>query len=108
MSVAGTIALLACLASILAKIIFTVRIKSLERHQELENDNYQTAKNELHAATQILKRLEAEQKQLEARRNTTERAIKNISGTLKELQTRKREDDAIREYQKELIKGKSS
>lgn len=108
MSVSGTIALIACISSILAKIVFSVRIKSLERLQEHENDMYQDAKNELHAAVQKEKRLTAETKQLESRRKAIERNIKNTDTTLKELQTRKQEDDAVRAYQKELLKGKSS
>ena len=109
MSVSGLVALIACLASVFAKIIFSFRIKSLEKLSEIENETYQKAKNELHAAMQTQKRLEAENKQLEARRGATQRNIKNIQGTLEELQTRKREDDAVRAYQKELLsKSKSS
>lgn len=106
MSVSGIIALIACLASVLAKVIFTIHSNRLERIQEMENNNYQTAKNELHASMQKQKRLEAEKKQLESRLKATERSIKNIESTLKDLQTRKKEDDAIRAYQKEMIKGK--
>lgn len=108
MSVSGLVALCACLASILAKILLSLRIKSLERLQETENNANQTAKNELHAAIQKQKRLEAETKQLEARRSTTQRNIKNITNTLKTLQTRKQEDDAIRAHQKEMLKGNNS
>ena len=108
MSVSGVIALIACVLSILVKIIFSFRIKSLERLQESENTTYQKAKNELHASIQRHKLLIAETKQLESRRSAIQRNINNIEKTLKELQTRKQEDDAIRAHQKEMIKGKSS
>ncbi|MGA1195711.1 MAG: hypothetical protein ACO36I_04310 [Candidatus Latescibacterota bacterium] len=108
MSVSGVIALIACVLSILAKIIFSFRIKSLERLQESEHATYQKAKNELHASRQKEKRITSETKQLESRRSAIQRNINNIEKTLQELQTRKQEDDAIRAYQKEMIKGKSS
>jgi hypothetical protein len=107
MSVSGFIALIACVSSILAKIILSVRLKGLERLQEAENDIYQAAKNELHAALQKHERLVAETKQFESKRKAIQRNIKNTDVTLKELQTRKREDDAVRAYQKDLLKGKS-
>lgn len=108
MSVSGLVALIACLASVFAKVIFSFRIKSLERLSEVESETYQKAKNELHAAMQKQKRLEAETKQLDAKRGATQRNIRNIKSTLEELQTRKKEDDAVRAYQKELLsKGKS-
>jgi len=108
MSVSGVIALIACVLSILAKIIFSFRIKSLERLQESENTTYQKAKNELFASIQKEKRITSETKQLESRRSAIQRNINSIEKTLKELQTRKQEDDAIRAYQKEMLKGKSS
>ncbi|MFT5368930.1 MAG: hypothetical protein ACI8V2_003903 [Candidatus Latescibacterota bacterium] len=107
MSVSGLIALIACMTSILAKIVFSFRIKGLERLSERENGHYQTAKNELYAAVQKQKRLTAEKKQIEGRRNAIQRNIKNTETTLKELQKLKKEDDDLREYQKEMIKGKS-
>lgn len=106
MSVESIIALMACFSSVLAKVFFTMRTNHLERMHEMENNTYQTAKNELHASMQKQKRLDAEKKQLESRRSATERSIKSIEKTLNELQTRKKEDDAIRAYQKEMLKSK--
>ena len=106
MSVSGVIALAACVSSVFSKIIFTVRMKSLERVHETEHANYQKAKNELHAAAQHNKLLEVEVKQHEGRRRAILRNIKTTTDTLAKLQTRKEEDDSIREYQKDLIKGK--
>lgn len=108
MDVVGLIALITCLSSVAAKMFFNIRLRSLERLQARESTAHQIAKNELHQVLQKSKLLEAEVKHLEARRSTTQRSIKNIEKTLKELSTRKQEDDAVRAYQEALIKSTKS
>ncbi len=105
MDAVGLIALIICVSSICAKMFFNVRIKSLERILLQENTAHQTAQNELHLVIQKNKQLEAEGKHLEARRSTVQRNIRTIEKTLKELEIRKQEDDAVRAYQEALIKG---
>ena len=107
MSVAGSIALIACAASVLAKIVLSLRQKSLERISEKESIDYHAARSALHAAEQNHKRIEAEAKRLEGRRTTILRNISHTETTLKELQTRKEEDESVRAYQKDIIKGKA-
>lgn len=105
MSIVGLIALTACLSSVCAKLFFTVRMRTMERMHEKESSAYQASQNALHQALQQNKRLEAERKQIEARRNALERTVKVVENTLNELKKRKEEDDAIRAFQKSLIKG---
>ena len=104
MSVSGLIALVCCMASIFAKILFSMRIKRLERTSERESANYHAAKKELHVAVQNHRRIEAQIKQLEGRSKSIQRGIDQAETTLEGLHTRKQED--VREYQKEMIKGK--
>lgn len=105
MDAVGLIALIVCVSSICAKMFFNIRLRSLERILSQENTAHQTAQNELHLMIQKNKQLEAEGKHLESRRNTVQRNIRNMEKTLKELETRKQEDDAVRAYQEALIKG---
>lgn len=106
MDTTGIIALVACAASICAKMLFAFRIRSLERIHEQENHSYQSAQNELHRARQNRKRQVVEQKQLEARRKTIQRNIDKITKSLQELKTLKKEDDEIRAYQKEILQSR--
>lgn len=105
MSTAGLIALVVCLASVCAKIFFSFRISSLERVRTLENETFQSTKNDLHTAQGQNKRHEAEIKQLEARQSTTERNIQNVGKTLKEYELRKRQDDEVRAQQAAMLRG---
>lgn len=105
MNTVGLIALIACMASVCAKMIFTLRIRGLKRVREQENGTYQDAQKALHQALQNNKRVEAETKHLETRRRSMDRNLKMVSNTLDELLKRKEEDDTIRAFQKALIKG---
>ncbi|MDP6040313.1 MAG: hypothetical protein QGG64_17305 [Candidatus Latescibacteria bacterium] len=108
MDIVGLIALVICSASIFSKMFFSFRIRSLERVRTLENEAFQSAKNDLHTAEQANKRHEAEIKQQEARRKTTQRNIKNIEKTLQEYETRKRTEDEVRAQQAEMLRGGKS
>lgn len=106
MDITGIIALVACAASICAKMLFSFRARGLERIHEQENHSYQLAQNECHRVQQKRKLLEAEQRQLDARRSAIQRNIDKITQSLKELQERKKEDDEVRAYQKDMLQGK--
>ena len=97
MDIVGTLALIACASSICAKMLFSFRIRSLERIHEQENQS------DLHGARQKHKLAAAEQKQLEAKRGATQRSIEKIKKSLQELQERKKEDDQVRAVQREML-----
>ena len=103
MDIVGTLALIACASSICAKMLFSFRIRSLERIHEQENQSYQVAQNDLHGARQKHKQAAAEQKQHEAKRGATQRSIEKIKKSLQELQERKKEDDQVRAVQREML-----
>lgn len=105
MNTVGLIALIACVSSVCAKMFFTLRIRGLNHMREQESSKHQDAQKALHQALQNNKRVEAETKHLETRRRSMDRNLKMVSNTLDELLKRKEEDDAIRAFQKALIKG---
>jgi len=105
MGISGIIALLVCVACVGAKFLFAVRIRNLERVRTQETETFREAKTELHQSKQKSKRLEAESKQIEARTSSSQRNIENMNKTLKELDIRKQEDDAVRAHQETMIKN---
>ena len=103
MSVIGIIAIVACLASVAAKLFFTLESVNLEKRLDVERASYQAARKEWNLAAHRYKVLKAEHKQLETKRSSIQRNVGRLEKSHGEFVAEERKDETIRARQKELL-----
>ncbi|MDA0748260.1 MAG: hypothetical protein O2954_17190 [bacterium] len=98
-----TFAFLACLSSLGAKTLFSVKISHLKKQAKNEREQLTVAKKELNQAQQQVRLLDVEQKQLEAQRKALQRNISQADQVYQSFVNQEKIEEAAWNQQKALL-----